>query len=77
MDVKCPLRLGSWVSCFLINFYWTTVALLKLLDLAGSALSSFGLLLQKTISLPWIETDVDFPSLKWPKQAELSSHKPR
>lgn len=77
MNVNCSLRLGSWVFCFLINFYWTIVALLKLLNLAGSALSSFGLLLQKTVSLSWIQIDVDFPSLKWPKQVELSSYKPR
>lgn len=77
MNVNCSPRLGSWVFCFLISFYWAIVALLKLLNLEGSVLSSFGLLLQKTISLPWIETDVDFPSLKWPKQGELSSYKPR
>lgn len=73
MNENYSLQLGSWVFCFLINFYWTIVALLKLLNLAGSALSSFAPLLQETVSLPWIQIDVDFPSLKWPKQAELSS----
>ena len=73
MNVNCSPRLGSWVFCVLINFYWTIVALLKLLNLAGSALFSFAPLLQKTVSLPWIQIDVDFPSLKWLKQAELAS----